>query len=56
MGLENVIQSEVRKRKVSYNNIYMLDLEKWHRSIYVQSRNRGTDVETSMDTKRESGE
>ena len=56
MGLENVIQSEVRKRKVSYNNIYMLDLEKWHRSIYVQSRNRGTVVETSMDTKRESGE
>ena len=31
MDIETVIQSEVRKRKISYINAYMWNLEKWYR-------------------------
>ena len=53
-GPRDSIQSEVRKRKISYINIYMWNLEKWHRWSYLQ--NRDTDTENkSMDTKGERG-
>ena len=56
MGLETVIQSEVRKRKISYNISYMWNLEKWYIGTYLQSRNRDTDIENKcMDNKRGKG-
>ena len=34
-----------RERQISYNITFMWNLEKWYRWIYLQSRNRVTDVE-----------
>ena len=43
-----------REKQISYINTYMWNLEKWYRWPYLQSRNRGTDVENKyMDTKEE---
>ena len=41
-----------------YINTYMWSLKKnWHRQSYLQSRNKGTDVENKcMDTKGEGGQ
>ena len=43
-----------REKQMSYNTIYMWDLEKCYRWTYLQSRNRETDVENKLtDTKGE---
>ena len=55
MDLETVIQREVkseREKQISYVNTYMWNLEKWYRWIYLQSRNRDTDVRTDVWTPR----
>ena len=40
-----------REKQISYINAYLWNLEKWYRSIYLQGRNRDTDVENRpMDT------
>ena len=47
-----------REKQISYDIIYMWNLEKWYRWTYLQGRNRDTDVENKlMDTKggREGG-
>ena len=42
-----------REKKLSYNNAYMWNLEKWYRWTGLQGRNWDTDVENKrMDTKR----
>ena len=39
---------------MSYINVYMWNLEKWYRSLYLQSRNRSMGKENkSKDTKGE---
>ena len=44
------------ERNILYVNTYMQNLEKWYRRLYLQSRNRGTDVENKhMDTNWGSG-
>ena len=49
-------ESEREKQMVNIN-VYMWTLEKWYRWIYLQSRNRDSQVENKhMDTKREVGE
>ena len=41
-----------REKQILYINAYVQNLEKWYRWLYLQSRNRGTDVENKyMDTK-----
>ena len=40
-----VIQSEIRKRKISYINAYIWNLEKWYRRIYRQGKNRDAGIE-----------
>ena len=47
-----------RRKQMLYINTYMWSLKKnWHRQSYLQSRNKGTDVENKcMDTKGEGGE
>ena len=45
-----------REKQISYNNVYMWNLEKWYRWTDLQSRNRDTDIENKcMDTKGERG-
>ena len=34
-----------REKQISYNIVYMWNLEKWYQWVYLQSRNRETDVE-----------
>ena len=56
MDLESVMQSEVsqkEKKKISYIDTYMWNLEKWYRETYFQGRNRDTDVEKDMWTCQE---
>ena len=57
MDLQTVIKSDVkskREKQMSYNTIYMWDLEKCYRWTYLQNRNRETDVENKLtDTKGE---
>ena len=56
MDLESFIQSEVRKRKILYINMFMWNLEIWFRWTYLQGRNRGADLENRlMDTVEEEG-
>jgi len=45
-----------RGKQILYINSYMWNLEKWHRSTYLQSRNRDTDIKNKCtDTKRGRG-
>ena len=55
VNLEYVIQSEERNRKTNINNnAYIWNLEQWHQLIYLQDRNRGTDIGSgSVDTDKE---
>ena len=49
--LEPVIQSEVRKRIISYIKAYIWNLEKWYWWTYLKGRNRNTKIENRvMDT------
>ena len=34
-----------REKQISYTNVYMRNLEKWYGWIYLQSRNRDTNIE-----------
>ena len=46
-----------RERQISYNVTYMQNLKKWYKWIYLQNRNRLTDIENKlMVTKVEEGE
>ena len=46
-----------REKQISYNIVYMWNLEKWYIWTYSQSRNRDIDIENKcMDTKGRSGE
>jgi len=46
-----------REKLILYINAYMWNSEKWYRWIYLQSRNRVTDVENKlMDTNGSGGE
>jgi len=38
----------VRKRKISYSNSYIRNLEKWYWRIYLQGKNRETDIENRL--------
>ena len=45
-----------REKQILYINTYMWNLEKWYRWIYLQIRNRDTDVENKyMDTNGRNG-
>ena len=60
VDLETVIQSEVSQKEENKYRLILLhvNLEKWYRWTYLQSRNRDTDVENKLtDTKggREDG-
>ena len=53
MDLESVIQSEAsqkerKKKQISYIYVYIWNLEKWYRWIYLQGRKRDVDVENSF--------
>ena len=37
-----------RKRRMSYDIIYMWNLKKWYKWTYLQNRNRVTDVENNL--------
>jgi len=47
-----VIQSEIRKREISYINAYIWNLEKWYWWTYLQGRNRDANVETDCEHRR----
>ena len=53
--IENeVILNEVRRREIVYDTPYMRNLErKWHRYIYLQNRNRLTNLENKLMVTRE---
>ena len=57
IDLENVVQSEISQKEKQMPNItFMWNLEKCCRYPYLQSRNRGIDVENKcVDAKRGSG-
>ena len=45
-----------REKQISYINTYIWNLENWHKSSYLQSKNRDTGVKNKyMDTKGEGG-
>ena len=51
MNLEPALQSDIkseREKQISYINTHMRNLEKWYRWIYLQNRNRVTDVENKL--------
>ena len=48
MSLEPVIQSEIRKRKISYINAYIWNLEKQYGWAYLQGRNGDADTENGL--------
>ena len=48
MKLKLVIQGEVKKRKISYINTYIWNLEKRYWQTYLQDRSRDTDVENRL--------
>jgi len=49
--MQNEVSSE-REKQISYDIANVWNLEKWYQWIYLQSRNRDTEVENKqMDTK-----
>ena len=45
-----------REKQISYINTYMWNLEKWHRSSYLQSKSRDIDIGNKwMDIKGKMG-
>ena len=49
MNLEPIIQSEVvRKRQVSYINMYMWNLERWYQLSYVQGSKGDTAIKNRL--------
>ena len=44
---QRVKESE-REKQILYISIYMWNLGKWYRRIYVQGRNRDTDMENGL--------
>ena len=53
MNLESIIQSEVSQKEKDKYCIYIQNLEKWYRRIYLQGSNGERDIENRlMDTGR----
>ena len=50
MNWEPVTESEAsqKEKKISYINAYIWNLEKWYWWIYLQGRNRETDIENRL--------
>ena len=48
MDLESVIVSEVKEKQILHDIPYMWNLKKGYKRIYLQNRNRVTDVENNL--------
>ena len=44
MNWESYRVKSEREKQMSYNNVYIWNLEKWYTWSYLQSRNRSTDI------------
>ena len=50
MNLEPIIEGEVsqKEKEISYTNVYIQNLERWYRRIYLQSSNEEIDIENRL--------
>ena len=48
MNLDPIIQSEVRKRKISHIYAYIQNLERWYCGLYTQDSKEDTDTKNRL--------